>query len=133
MRRRDARGRDDLDVVPPVAYLARMHNHSPSHAEDLWAVHRAALGGVSSATKPPLPTTLDKAPKGAQAAHHAMVCYEALVRGEPIPAAPSYLDPDFARDAESVARQHAADTLGRTTDLGPPDDPTPPPPPDKLA
>lgn len=87
---------------------------TPTPADLLWQVHHAALEGRSSATGAPLPTTLDKAPPGAQMAHHAMACFEALRRGEPMPARPSYLDDLRASIAEDVARRLVA-TLGMST------------------
>jgi hypothetical protein len=125
--------RHALDRAHRAAYLRGMP--TPSPADLLWQVHHAALEGRSSATGAPL--TLDKAPPGAWMAHHAMACFEALRRGESMPARPVYLDDLRADIAEDVARKHAA-SFGPTRppppppppSIGPPDDPTPPPPPD---
>jgi hypothetical protein len=94
----------------------------PSSAELLWTVHRDVLGGRSSASGAPLPLTLAESPPGAQAAHHALACFEALRRGEPMPARPAFLDVVLAERAEGVA-------LIQAQSFGPPRDPTPPPPP----
>lgn len=120
---------------------------TPSPADLLWQVHRAALEGRSSATGAPLPLTLDTAPPGAQMAHHAMAVFEALRRGEAMPARPAYLDDLRAELAEKFAREQVelvvrSDSFGPPDDpepppnvtgteaqIGPPDDPTPPPPP----
>ncbi len=112
-------------------------------ADLLWLVHRDALGGRSSATGAPLPLDLISAPPAAQAAHHAIACFEALIRREPMPTRPSYLAVALAEGAEAVAKRHAAPHLTRGADtvpqrktlttpvgeFGPPDDPDPPPPP----
>ena len=82
-------------------------NTTPSPAELLWQVHRAVLGGKSSATGHPLPIDLASAPPGAQAAHHALACFEAFRRDEPIPARPEFLAVDLAELAELVAQTHA--------------------------
>lgn len=119
-----------LDILPRAPYPARMSNPTP--ADLLWQVHYAALEGRSSATGAALPTSLEKSPPGAQAAHHAMVCFEALRRGESLPARPPYLDDLRASIAEDAARKLAA-TPGKSVTIGPPDDPPPPPPPTKLA
>jgi hypothetical protein len=49
-----------------------MQTKAPLTADFLWSVHRAALGGRSSATGAELPQTLAGAPSGARAAHYAM-------------------------------------------------------------
>jgi hypothetical protein len=48
-------------------------------ADFLWTIHRACLGGKSSATGAPLPETLAGAPPGARSAHYAMALAAARV------------------------------------------------------
>lgn len=106
--------------------MLRPMNTSP--ADLLWQVHRAALEGRSSATGAVLPKGLNKTPPGAQAAHHAMACFEALRRGESMPLRPASLDDMRAELAEKVAEKLAERFL-TGVQIGPPDDPEPPPPP----
>lgn len=115
-----------------------MQKQEPStFAADIWwELHRAVLGGVSSATGKSLPEKLSdpSVPIGARKAHHAFACFEARMLGAPLPARPSYLTEEQAKEAEALATEHARLRHAKLQEaalnpLGPPDDPTPPPPP----
>lgn len=56
-------------------------------AEKVWEIHRAILGGRSSATGAELPQVLAAAPQGAQAAHYgiALACARDAGRSDPAP------------------------------------------------
>ena len=66
-------------------------------ADELWQVHRQALGGVSSASGQPLPQSLADAPEGARRAHYAMARYVAQRLGAAPADAPGHL-PEGAID-----------------------------------
>lgn len=66
-------------------------------ADELWQVHRAALGGVSSASGQPLPQSLAEAPDGARRAHYALARYVAQRLGMAPADAPEHL-PEGAAD-----------------------------------
>lgn len=66
-------------------------------ADELWQVHRHALGGVSSASGQPLPQSLADAPEGARRAHYAMARYVAQRLGMAPADAPGHL-PEGAMD-----------------------------------
>lgn len=69
-------------------------------AEDLWLVHRAALGGKSAITGQALPPSLSVCPAGVKASHYAMALYAAIATGNEEPPVPLGLPAD---QAESVA------------------------------
>lgn len=70
-------------------------------ADELWQVHRHALGGVSSVSGQPLPEKLADAPEGARRAHYAMARYVAKRLGAAPAEAPGHL-PDGIIDEVSA-------------------------------
>lgn len=73
-------------------------------AADLWHVHRAALGGVSSVTGAPLPPLLAECPPGAQGAHYALAVAVAMAASLRLPPLPPGVTPTEAQRLRDVVR-----------------------------
>jgi hypothetical protein len=71
-------------------------------ADELWQVHRAALGGVSSASGQPLPDRLADAPDGARKAHYAMARYVAQRFGAAPADKPEHLPDDVVDEVSRL-------------------------------
>ncbi len=82
--------RPTLPDGPSVAPLQPTPPNPGITAEMLWAVHRMALGGKSSATGAPLPDSFGDIPEGARRAHWAMAVAARLTvdRAAPVPPMP---------------------------------------------